>query len=279
MFVTILIDEYFLKALCDAIAYTTMKKNSLDQLNDLWARHVVTHRSKLEKSIDLENSVANLLAGGRSFFATLDFTIVDLDYVSDNITSVSGIPKDQFNLKNWLQRWHEEDYRLLPKMETLKEKFLFEFIPPEEILDYKICQTYRLRNSDGSYQHFLNQMTTLILTDNFKIQKTLLVQTDITHLRVPISNRLSFLNMKTGQSYYSDDLENIIKEGAEVTSLSERERKVLQLISLGLSSQDIADTLFISKNTVDTHRRNILRKTNCDNMLEVVSIAIRNGWV
>ncbi|MDR6194577.1 LuxR C-terminal-related transcriptional regulator [Siphonobacter sp. SORGH_AS_0500] len=43
-------------------------------------------------------------------------------------------------------------------------------------------------------------------------------------------------------------------------TLSEREKDVISLLSLGLDSQAIADRLFISKNTVDTHRRNIKAK-------------------
>lgn len=44
------------------------------------------------------------------------------------------------------------------------------------------------------------------------------------------------------------------------TLLSNREKEILYLISQGKSSQEIADTLFISKTTVDTHRKNMCRK-------------------
>ncbi len=46
-------------------------------------------------------------------------------------------------------------------------------------------------------------------------------------------------------------------------SLSEREVSLLQLLSQGLSSRQIADIMFISPHTVDTHRRNMLEITNC----------------
>lgn len=42
--------------------------------------------------------------------------------------------------------------------------------------------------------------------------------------------------------------------------LSAREKDIIDLVALGLDSQAIADRLFISKNTVDTHRRNIKAK-------------------
>ncbi len=43
-------------------------------------------------------------------------------------------------------------------------------------------------------------------------------------------------------------------------ALSNREKDIVSLLSLGLDSQAIANQLFISKNTVDTHRRNIKAK-------------------
>ncbi|WP_424961165.1 response regulator transcription factor [Ekhidna sp.] len=50
--------------------------------------------------------------------------------------------------------------------------------------------------------------------------------------------------------------------------LSTQELTVLSLVGKGLSSQQAADTLFISKHTVDTHRRNIIRKLEVENSTE-----------
>lgn len=62
-------------------------------------------------------------------------------------------------------------------------------------------------------------------------------------------------------------------------SLSSREREILVAVCRGLSNQEIADELFISKRTVDKHRANILEKTGCKNTASLVVYAIRNGIV
>jgi two-component system, NarL family, nitrate/nitrite response regulator NarL len=54
--------------------------------------------------------------------------------------------------------------------------------------------------------------------------------------------------------------------------LTQREIEICKLIFKGLSSQDIGDALFISKHTVDTHRRNILHKTGCKNTTELFTL-------
>ena len=61
--------------------------------------------------------------------------------------------------------------------------------------------------------------------------------------------------------------------------LSSREREILVAVCRGLSNQEIADELFISKRRVDNHRANILEKTGCKNTASLVVYAIRNGIV
>ena len=62
-------------------------------------------------------------------------------------------------------------------------------------------------------------------------------------------------------------------------ALSEREIEILVEVCAGLSNQEIADKLFISKRTVDKHRANILEKTGCKNTANLVVYAIKNRLV
>lgn len=62
-------------------------------------------------------------------------------------------------------------------------------------------------------------------------------------------------------------------------SLSDREIEILVEVCRGLSNQEIADKLFISKRTVDKHRANILEKTGCKNTANLVVYAIKNRLV
>ena len=55
--------------------------------------------------------------------------------------------------------------------------------------------------------------------------------------------------------------------------LSDREKVILKLIDTGKTSQEIARTLFISKNTVSRHRQNILEKLQVKNSIEACRIA------
>ena len=91
--------------------------------------------------------------------------------------------------------------------------------------------------------------------------------------------------VEAGGSYFSPQLLTSLtgrmhaREDAPDEQLSEREREILVAVCRGLSNQEIADELFISKRTVDKHRANILEKTGCKNTASLVVYAIRYGIV
>lgn len=62
-------------------------------------------------------------------------------------------------------------------------------------------------------------------------------------------------------------------------TLSERELQVLELVARGLTNEQIAKDLDISKRTVDNHISNILNKTNMDNRVALVRWALQWGKV
>ncbi|MDW3209178.1 MAG: response regulator transcription factor [Reichenbachiella sp.] len=90
-----------------------------------------------------------------------------------------------------------------------------------------------------------------------------------------------------GSTFYSKAvmslmLEKIQKQKQitqETQCLTERELEILQLIVQEFSSEEIADHLFISKRTVDTHRKHILKKTESKTIVGLIKFAFRNELV
>ncbi len=72
---------------------------------------------------------------------------------------------------------------------------------------------------------------------------------------------------------------NVKDDFSKRLTLSRREQEILRLISRGLSSQRIGKTLFISKHTVETHRKNMLRKLDFNTSTELVKFAVQHGLV
>ncbi len=89
-----------------------------------------------------------------------------------------------------------------------------------------------------------------------------------------------------GGNYFSQELLyhviNRIKnreQEVKSSSLSKREKEILLKICEGLSNHEIADTLFISKRTVDKHRANLLAKTGSKNTASLILYAIKNRLI
>ncbi len=68
-----------------------------------------------------------------------------------------------------------------------------------------------------------------------------------------------------------------INEDLKSSELSDREKEVLQLIAEGISTREIAKTLFISIKTVESHRKNIMTKLDLHTVPELTKYAIRTG--
>ena len=94
----------------------------------------------------------------------------------------------------------------------------------------------------------------------------------------------AILDVSEGNNFFSQEIldriiANMYKKKTEkpILDLTEREIEVLYNICKGLSNQEIADLLFISKRTVDKHRENLLLKTEAKNTAGLVVYAIKNG--
>lgn len=90
-----------------------------------------------------------------------------------------------------------------------------------------------------------------------------------------------------GNEYLSPEITGVVLDGclrrpaaaeaSAFTLLGAREREVLQLIAEGLTTPSIAKRLFIAPKTVETHRRNLMRKLEIHTIAELTKYAVREG--
>jgi len=90
-----------------------------------------------------------------------------------------------------------------------------------------------------------------------------------------------------GKNCYSNELlgyftNKYIRKNADDGSsikLTRRELEVLDLVAKGMSNQEIADKLFVSKRTVDGHKANLIHKTGSKNVVDLLIYALKAGLV
>ncbi|WP_317897930.1 response regulator transcription factor [Aurantibacillus circumpalustris] len=98
---------------------------------------------------------------------------------------------------------------------------------------------------------------------------------------------LAIETVMKGESFFSKEVTEQIMAGiqkkkvanrnAMIVELTEREKDVLKLIVKEHTTQEIAEKLFISTNTVETHRKNLVSKLNVRNVAGLVKYALQNG--
>lgn len=87
-----------------------------------------------------------------------------------------------------------------------------------------------------------------------------------------------------GEIVFSEEVKTIISQPLSedlerIPALSRRERDIALLLSKGKSTQEIADDLFLSFLTVQTHRRNILQKYKMKNVAELIAFLLKNNML
>jgi two-component system nitrate/nitrite response regulator NarL len=94
--------------------------------------------------------------------------------------------------------------------------------------------------------------------------------------------RKALMKISRGEKYFSSEVAegivNLKTTGAE-SHLTVRELEVLNLVAKEFSNQQIAEKLFISERTVESHRKNIFRKTGAKSIVGLIRFAIDNGLV
>lgn len=91
-----------------------------------------------------------------------------------------------------------------------------------------------------------------------------------------------------GKLYYSADVSSVLLNSIMVEStdkkrtkdvVSDREKEVAVFIAKGLTSAEIGEELHVSARTVESHRRNIISKLDLKNTAQMISYAIKHGWI
>ncbi|WP_297332870.1 response regulator transcription factor [Flavobacterium sp.] len=83
----------------------------------------------------------------------------------------------------------------------------------------------------------------------------------------------------SGEIFFDDSIKmKTEKPKGQDIPLSKREMEIVKLVGEGKTSQEIADMLFIEKSTVDTHRKNILKKLNLQGKSELLRYSMERKY-
>ena len=131
--------------------------------------------------------------------------------------------------------------------------------------DLHLSMTYRRKRKDGSYIHILSQSSVFELDDRGNLLKSFTRLTDISYLNISTPVSWSVRSNNIDEHFIQSQISKIFEN-----PFTKREIEIIKEIQIGGSNREIAERLNLSHHTIATHRKNILRKSNCNSILDLL---------
>lgn len=201
---------------------------------------------------------------------------VKIEWCSKGVKKLLDLEIEEFNVATFFSMLHPEDLEIFQQRELLGIEF-FKALPKEHIFKYKLRHDFRLILKDGTTKRILEQAVVIQVGENGQFQRTLLTLTDVDFFGEGFVSGLSLIGLDGLASYVNIDLDKGWEEC--INPLSPREIEILALLSQKKDSNQIAEILNISPETVKRHRKNMLEKTGCADTNRLLLKALRKCWV
>lgn len=223
----------------------------------------------IQKIIELDQ----FLPYSSTFFCITNTQDLKFEYISKNFKACLGIEPMELEAKGMKYFWsriHLDDIEVwLSALNELME-FTIAEIPEEDRSISNYTWNYRFKNGKGDYVNVVQNTTPLAFDENKKPIIGLAHYTVLNgNIKMPITATAKLLNNKNEYEtiYYNNFSQKLLHSG-----ISNRERDVIRLLVLNYSSKEISVRLNISPHTVDTHRRNILKKLKISSTGELIGM-------
>lgn len=246
-----------------------------------------SHRAYLGKkslpprAVDFDQFASTFFSPGPHFYYVIDSPTLTMDFVSPHVKDILGMEPEDFSFERYMQAIHPDELNYFLKCEDKVADFLTSYIAPDQVVKYKITYCLRLKTVHQGYRLFLLQTVTLQTTSEGSLLKVFGIQTDITHI-TPLNNyKLSFVGLQGEPSYLELDVfaDDTFRRKKGAFTFTRRELEIIRLLGEGFTTSDIATRLFVSPDTVSTHRKNILLKTGFKNTTQVLVHCVRAGLI
>ncbi|SFT92274.1 regulatory protein, luxR family [Algoriphagus locisalis] len=230
-----------------------------------------------------ESILGSIFTPGPYYYYVLDSASLTFDFCSPSTKKILGIDLTGAHLSSLVGVFHSEDMPFVYASENQVATYIKTKLNASEIINYKFSYSIREQIYDGTFRLFLMQTITLATNEEGALEKVLGIHSDISHITQTNSYKLSITDL-TGErgnlviSGYSNE-----SSQSEVDSFlpkfTKREREIVILIGEGLTTKEISVQLFVSEETVISHRKNLLKKSGCKNTAQLVFFCVKNGLI
>ncbi|WP_343665356.1 LuxR C-terminal-related transcriptional regulator [Chryseobacterium mucoviscidosis] len=252
----------------------------MDNLNSFFDHRNTINEISEEENLQKFSYLESIKAFARATYTSvyvIDYMKQGFEYVSDNPLFLSGNTPEQvleMGYAFYFKYVPEKDLKLLLKINDAGFSF-YDAIPLENRLEYTISYDFHIINKEGKKILINQKLTPLFLNKEDKIWKAICL--------ISLSSERDSGNIKiyrNGENkvhHYRLDKE--IWETEQKIALSKRELEILQLCARGFTINEIAETIFVSPDTVKFHRRKLFDKLEVTSITEAIAYATNNKLI
>lgn len=227
----------------------------------------------IKKIIELDT----YLPYNSTFFCITNTQSLSFEYISKNMNACLGIDNLELKTKGMRYFWsriHPDDLEIWLKALNELMNFTLNEISVEDRSKMSYTWNYRFKDNKDNFVNIVQNTTPLEFDSENKPIIGLAHYTVLAleiEMQVCASAKLLNENNEYETVYFNNFSQKLLSDG-----ISNRERDIVRLLVLNYSSKEIAKNLGIAVNTVDTHRRNILKKLKISSTGELIGMLKMN---
>ena len=247
--------------------------NPLDRFSEIFSENAHLDSAVIAPHIERLKELDKVLPTSSTFLMLTNTLEQRYEYFTKNIELGMGITREKLykeGIKLFLEMIHPEEVELWLAMVKEMTAFIAENIKVEDRTRLDIQYNYRIKvPKEGKYLNVIENQIPVHYTDEGQIALCFGQVTLIGHdEELPIRGKIRILNQKN--QYETLFLKNYSKE-IYLDTLTNRENDIVRLLAMNNTSKEIGDKLCISHQTVDKHRKNILKKLGLNSTRDLVS--------
>ena len=251
-------------------------RKCLEAVNQISGEHSEKSAEKYLQEMGFFNKDTTYL---NAVYGIMDMTDLTFKYIANTEVAL-GIPVEAFMQKGFSQFLNT----MTPEKENVSSiptlfKFLIDSIKeaPQEIKQNFVAYGYGMKHYRPSGKPFHTMVQIFGLEFNEKSYPMLcfIVDQDIDHLIKPTNQYWGRMSFNSGEFVTTFSSKDMTLKKQDIFSL--RELEVLKLLMKGYESKQIGEKLFISSNTVDNHRKNMIRKLDARDTTALVQLTKQLG--
>lgn len=228
--------------------------------------------STIDESDPLVLELEEQLAINNQFFYLADSLKLNIIYTSKKSSDIIGVHPNDFDPQSILSKTHPDDLSRLLMARTKIFEISGDLLVSKK-KHFLLLTNIKTENGQGDYSNILHQVYFFYC----QIKKTVYLINILNNIDWYMKNKKNFYYyLGDNLSYFKYPTKEFLNQGYV---FSNREFEIIKMINKGLGTKEIAQKLLISINTVNTHRRNIINKTENSKISEIISELRLSGFL